>query len=524
MLGRLGRILRTIQYLKATQIIFQLKGRVSKAKSLKQYRKSARRSISPISLLQVPELKISADHNGTFTFLNRSKSFNGRIDWNYCEFGKLWNYNLQYVDFLNQKNLPEDVQVNWLRNLYSSLNSGLTKLEPYPASLRSINVIRFLSSRKDPINKFDDLIEALQAELTYLHDNYEYHLLGNHILENAFAMLMGSDFFNNATWRGKAESVLREQLEEQILEDGAHFELSPMYHQIILFRVFEAISYLPAASPVRHFLIEKASLMLGWLKEISFDKGDIPHFNDSTDGIAFTSPQLMAVGASMDILPKKISLGSSGYRKFRSHSYECVIDLQGISPDYQPGHNHADHLSFVLYVAGMPFMVDPGTSTYNISERRQWERSSMAHNTVTISNQNQSEVWGGFRVGRRAAVKIVNETNESVSAIAVYFHTNLKRKISHKREFLFNDMIVIKDSLDISNHAVARYFLHPDIKVSSHEGNSIICDDRILLKFSPNSEVTIDDYSFAVGFNILRPAKVIEVSFKKDCEISIRIK
>ena len=40
----------------------------------------------------------------------------------------------------------------------------------------------------------------------------------------------------------KAVEILREELEEQILNDGGHFELSPMYHQIMLFRVLDCIN------------------------------------------------------------------------------------------------------------------------------------------------------------------------------------------------------------------------------------------------------------------------------------------
>ena len=41
----------------------------------------------------------------TFTFLNISHNFQEKIDWNYNEYGKLWTYNLNYFDFLNQKTI-----------------------------------------------------------------------------------------------------------------------------------------------------------------------------------------------------------------------------------------------------------------------------------------------------------------------------------------------------------------------------------------------------------------------------------
>src|SRR5690606_7259867 len=110
-------------------------------------------------------------------------------------------------------------------------------LEPYPASLRIMNVIRFLQEGNVREPK---IIQWIFAEAQFLASRLEYHLLGNHLLENGFALLMAGHFFHNERLIKKAGKLLTKELKEQVLEDGAHFELSPMYHQIILFRVLEA--------------------------------------------------------------------------------------------------------------------------------------------------------------------------------------------------------------------------------------------------------------------------------------------
>ena len=74
-----------------------------------------------------------------------------------------------------------------------------------------------------------------------LYYNLEYHLLGNHLLENAFSLLFASYYFNYDLYYIKSKFLL-EKLNEQILNDGAHYELSPMYHQIILFRILDSIN------------------------------------------------------------------------------------------------------------------------------------------------------------------------------------------------------------------------------------------------------------------------------------------
>ena len=456
-----------------------------------------------------------------FTFLNLSKSFNGCIDWNFPDYGKLWNYNLQYIDFINEEALPERLRLEWVNDLYQNLFSGQTALEPYPVSLRSMNVMRFLSQGAR-IKAYPDLVESVEAELTFLHDNYEYHILGNHLLENAFAMYMGATFFNNRAWKKRASAVLREQLDEQILEDGAHFELSPMYHQIVLFRVLELISYVQREDPIVPFVKEKAGRMLGWLTEVSFNNGDLPHFNDSSEGIAYTTAQLLEYASAVAVPVKKVSLGSSGYRKVLGKAYECLIDVHGISPVYQPGHNHADHLSFVLYIHDRPFIIDPGTSTYDKSARRQWERSSRAHNTVTVADDDQSEVWGGFRVGRRARVNIISDLSVCIRATAKYFSPKIGKEVFHEREFIFTEGITIRDTVDVTTDAVARLYLHPKVDVSQKDDSTVVCNGNILIQ-CPRGNISIKGYSYSLGYNRLIPAKVLELTFQKDCETSIQI-
>ena len=43
-----------------------------------------------------------------FIFLNLEKDFADKIDWNYSEYGKLWTYNLNYFEYLSQKEISKE--------------------------------------------------------------------------------------------------------------------------------------------------------------------------------------------------------------------------------------------------------------------------------------------------------------------------------------------------------------------------------------------------------------------------------
>jgi len=111
-------------------------------------------------------------------------------------------------------------------------------------------------------------------------------------------------------------------------------------------------------------------------------------------------------------------LGATGYVVLRNGRAQCTIDAGDPCPPDLPAHAQADCLSFELAVDGRRVVVDPGTTTYDGAQRA-WERSTSAHNTVTIDGANQTEVWGSFRAGRLAPAHLDHvETGENPLVVA----------------------------------------------------------------------------------------------------------
>ena len=144
----------------------------------------------------------------------------------------------------------------------------------------------------------DELINnTLYFHYCILFKNLEYHLLGNHLLENAFSLLFGAYYFQDEKLYNKSKDLLISELNEQVLKDGGHFELSPMYHQIILLRLLDSIQLIKLNSKweiddLLSFLKAKASLMISWLQNITYKNGNIPMVNDATFKIAPNSKKL----------------------------------------------------------------------------------------------------------------------------------------------------------------------------------------------------------------------------------------
>jgi hypothetical protein len=145
--------------------------------------------------------------------------------------------------------------------------------------------------------------------------------------------------------------------------------------------------------------------MLGSLDRMVHPDGGYALLNDTALGVApslaslyrrFPAPIDHTVGRGA------WSLGSAGYRGYDNGAGQyLVFDSGAIGPDHQPGHGHADTLSFELSHRGRRLITDTGVMTYVGGGVRQYDRSTAAHNTIEIDGRDQCELWGSFRCARR---------------------------------------------------------------------------------------------------------------------------
>ncbi|MFD2932693.1 heparinase II/III domain-containing protein [Spirosoma flavum] len=537
-----GLFWRTVRHLTPRQLLFQVLTRVRSRPKLHFSKTSptthfitAGKADKPVSW-----------QAGTFTFLNKSYSPPpSLINWNYgnakpTNYGKLWTYNLNYFDFLNQPDLPPDTGLTLIHDFIAQTDSLGDGLDSYPTSLRIINWIQFLSRNQI---QCDATNSHLAAQTDLLSRRLEYHIAGNHLLENGYALLISSLFFRHKYWYRTAAQIIRAELKKQILSDGGHDERSSMYHQRLLDQLLTVLLalqhdvwYKEQDADLVGFLSYKACQILNWLNAITFRNGDVPMVNDSAFGIAPTTAQLQKKAASviqssagfvtLQTTLATATLQESGYRMFRFGRYELFVDIGPIGPDHQPGHAHADTFSFVLYVDNFPLIVDNGLSTYQIGPRRELERSTSAHNTVAVNGCNSSEVWAGFRVGNRARVTVLTDTKTRLKA----HHDGYYRfGVVHERAwFIEPTRFIIHDQLirgrgksKVDQSGIARFHFHPTVQIQIL--GDMLISGPLQMSFSSESKPSlyITKYDMAEGFNKLRTGHCLNVVFTNSLETTI---
>lgn len=425
-------LFRTVKHLKFTQVIYQVKNRLVKPVYVTL---EASNYEVPNGLKTEPIARYASWDGKQFTFLNLEHEFAG---WNFTENGMLWAYNQNYFDWVNQKGISKEECCFWIDKFIEELPSNKIGLDPYPIALRSINWIKFFCRYPDCAIKAR--LDSLYSQLRLLEKKLEYHLLGNHLLEDAYALYIGGAFFHDERILKKATKLLLGQLKEQILPDGAHYEQSVMYHCILLDRLLDCINIGERGGVNGTSLRVYASKMLGHLQSIIYSDGSIPMVNDAAKGIAPKPEDIFDYAQRLFIKWETLPLKECGYRRMSNGRMEATVDVGNITATYQPGHTHADSLNYELRIDGRPVVVDTGVSTYEKNERRQYERGTSAHNCVVADGRNSSEVWGGFRVGRRCNVRCKMEEGRCIEASHFGFGKECRRRFEmDDQRFLVED-------------------------------------------------------------------------------------
>lgn len=439
------------------------------------------------------------------------------IGWDGVEREKLWRYHQHYFDDLNARNTSDrrswhdNLLTLWVKDNPVGIGAGW---EAYPTSIRIVNWIKWSLSGN---RLSSSCVNSLAVQCQWLSQMLEYHLLGNHLLANAKALIFGGLFFDGKDaerWRMKGFRILNCQLKEQVLPDGGHFELSPMYHSILVEDVLDILNVLTVYTENQDIKLVRelrsiSERMLIWLSDMLHPDGEISFFNDAAFGMSSSPTELFSYAERLGICakrlnrPKSVWLKESGYARLGFDTAVAILDVGQIGPDYLPGHAHADNLSFELSVHGERVLVNSGTSCYGNSAERLRQRGTSAHNTVVVRNENSSEVWGGFRVARRARsfIKKIELSKDQSEVICCHDgYTRLRPEVLHSRTWKMDGTSMIV--LDKLNHAfecsLAKFFVHPSARVFLDEYQR---SGEIVLR---NGEV--------VTFRVLRGVPVVELS------------
>ena len=456
----------------------------------------------PVFIARFPAEELMSDK---ITILHGSKDFDWKSRWNFDDMSALWNFNLHYFEYLFPlvKAWKDSGDNNYLEKTFEII-SGWINCNPigenpawasYPVSLRIINWINYYGYTADnmPDEFRKTFLESLHSQYAYLSRHLEKDILGNHYFENLKALLLAAIFFKDDAAFNRILPVFKAECKEEILPDGMHFELSPMYHKIIfegMLRV--ALALRKAGKPdseIEFYLQHMLDVAY------SFEEGleRIPLFNDGGNNVAKSLDALLITADRYFGLKPcfRNRLESSGFyifkREINGHIWKLIVDAGQPGPKYIPGHAHCDAMSYELFRDGKPVIVNCGTYAYQCSERS-FFRSTAAHNTVIIDGVEQSQCWGAFRLAKRSCTKVLSVNDDSILMAL----TDQKGKKA-EREIVFSDKLTVTDRS--YGHSLRSYIhLAEEISVS-HNAEETILKQNYAADFGEKRSITVKEFN-----------------------------
>ena len=203
-------------------------------------------------------------------------------------------------------------------------------------------------------------------------------------------------------------------------------------------------------------------------------------------------------------------LPDSGLVRASAGGWRLLADVGAPCPDELPAHAHADTLSCLVHVDGVPLLVDTGTSTYAPGPVRDYERSTAAHNTVEIDGTNSTEVWGAFRAARRARVDEVMACDDGDVLTAGAAHDGFRglpgRPVHHRQWMLSGTELRVEDLVSgTGEHSVTvRWHLAPGSALRLGDGEAAVHtpggDFRVGVTASHQAALAAEHAPLAIGF------------------------
>jgi hypothetical protein len=311
---------------------------------------------------------------------------------------------------------------------------------PYPLATRVGNWIAAASL--EPSLTTRNVSESLWRQLAYLERNIENDILGNHVIRNARALVLGGVAFGAESLLGRGLRLLDRELREQVLPDGGHYERSPVYHALVLRDLLEvrAASGTSDLDPV----IERMRTFATYLAR---PDGHPALFNDGALDLAPDLGHLLPQAG-----PGLTLFRDTGYAVVRNAPLWLAFDCGLAAPPFLPPHAHADALSFQMWFSESPIVIDPGTFTYEAGLERNWFRGTRAHATVAVDGADQFRFIGNFRALGIPSVRIADvSASASEGTIEAEFEgfTHIVRNVKHRRRLSWSStMIAVEDVVE----------------------------------------------------------------------------
>jgi hypothetical protein len=363
---------------------------------------------------------------------------------------------------------------------------------------------------------FDRAAKLTMLKCIYDHGQllFKFQTNRNHLVRESNGLLATGlcfgEFEDAQVWVTAAASRLESELRSQVNRDGSHLEMSVGYQWLTV------VEFEVTRSLLRHFgqvsvisdLDETLRRMYVFLAAVIRPDRSFPQLNDgfilwdaqrlceAAGDSEWRDIEFIASGGSKGREPdfRSRSFPNAGIHIMRSDWGDDARYLIADTGPYGGPHGHEDKLSFEVFAYGSPFIVDPGSYTYdNTDPFRNYFVGSQGHNTVLVDGKSQIRRWSERHMMPSARAN-TNGTwlSSDVCDFASgqydegYADFTLTRPagaspeydVVHRRDFVFAkpDYWIIVDHLNASAVHIYSFLFHiaPDVVIEDIDGSTAV--------------------------------------------------
>jgi hypothetical protein len=419
--------------------------------------------------------------------------------------------------------------------------------------------------------------ESLFNHGVFIYQNLEnkYEVTSNHFLSNVVGLYYLASVFRDlpqgSIWNQFCRDSLEQEIQVQVLDDGADYESSVPYHRLVT-ELFLGAARLAEfrGEPLSTAYCDRLYKMVDFLVGVMRPDGLMPQVGDADDGRLhiFTDygtcqPQdarhLLAPAALL--LDEPAWLQQAGV----TGCWEAAwwgFDIGQLSPKAQPlpqlfklfpqaglavmregghyllvsngivgtkgfgNHKHNEQLGFEYHIDGIPLFVDPGSYVYTSDfAARNLFRSTGYHNTLCIDGEEQNEMrpeWI-FRLFETACAesldfRVTEQYGEYWGKHIGY--QRLSHPVTHERRFRLekeSGALFILDRLSgTGKHQLVWHFhCAPGVEVTQVERGiyQLSAGNRRFYWRTPETlEGTISDAWYSPSYGVRLPCRAIDLS------------
>lgn len=395
---------------------------------------------------------------------------------------------------------------------------------------------------------FAELDEALWMAGLHISRNLEWkgpksELLGNHFVSDLIGLLSLGLFFGSRgagrRWYGFAKRWLELEILRQVYPDGSSYETSTSYHRLVMEMYLWSNSFCKAADdPFSEDHAGRLHAMADFVLAYSGPSGRAAQFGDNDSGRVLTCgigdpgdhryllAGEAAFGGCVDrwllcggnapvpsVAGGEGSFPDGGYWFMRTS--DAWLGVRAGVVSHNGAHAHCDQMSFVMSVAGVDIIIDPGTGVYSAdSVKRNRYRSTGSHNSCRINDWEANS----FREGKAGLFRMADDTKTEVlewkrdeeGAAIVGKHRGFERHrsgVCYERSLkLSPGCLVIRDQiggLEPGDQLDWMFRFAPGVEIVQ-EGDVVVAlprSERIRIAAEPGIKLEIveSDYSPAYG-------------------------